>query len=229
MGPPAEKVPHQPDCVLHPPRVQHLNDGSAPTASEEKQIDIPDSLSANNRNDDAPSYTNFKVPPAHAFSSERYGAWRREFISWRELYIYVTDLHLMSILGLHSDSALKQLPIKFHHQTRDSMGTRTLSNFPRMLDEYYSLASQERESKQLDRLMELRKSPSENMVSFWLRYEQILYTLDGSSSHLSASFLFIRALKSLDLNDVQRTSIMTLLECQTLEQSWKNIKKKSAN
>ena len=105
------------------------------------------------------------------------------------------------------------------------MGTRTLSNFARMLDEYYFLASQERELKQIDRLMEMRKSASENMAPFWLRYEQILYTADGSSSHLSDSFLFARAPKSQDLNTAQRTSIMTFLERQTLERSWQNLKK----
>ena len=213
------------DCAFPPPKTVELAGCSSKTAFEEKQFDILDSLAANNRNAVAPSYTNFKVSPAPAFNCERYGTWRQELVFWRELYFYVPDLHLLSILGSHSDSSLKQLLIKFHHQTREVVSERTLSNFVRMLDEYYLVSSQERELKQLDRLMELKKFPSETMVGFWLRYEKILSTLDGSSSHLSPSFLFIRAFKSLDLSTLQRTSIMTFLECQSLEHTWQNLKK----
>ena len=195
--------------------------GDSYVSFEEKQIDILDHLNASNRNAVAPSYTNFKVSPAPPFNGERYGVWRKELIFWRELYFYVPDLHLLSILGLHSDSSLKQLLIKFHHQTRESVKDRTLSNFVKMLDEYYLLTSQERELKQLDRLMELKNFSSETTVAFWIRYEQILSSLDGSSSRLSPSFLFLRALKSLDLNAVKKTSILTFLECQ----SWEHTRK----
>ena len=213
------------DYTFPPPKTIDPAACSPKAASEEKQIDILDSSAANNRNDVAPSYANFKVSPAPAFNCERYGTWRQELIFWGELYFYVPDLHLLSILGSHSDSSLKQLLIKFHHQTRELVAERTLSNFVRMLGEYYLVTSQERELKQLGRLMELGKFPSETMVGFWLRYEKILSTLDGSSSHLSPSFLFIRAFRSLDLSTLRRTSIMTFLECQTLEHTWQNLKK----
>ena len=213
--------------VYPPPITTTRNDLGSSLSFEDRQMSILDSLNAANKTASAPSYTNFKVSPAPAFNCERYGVWRRELIFWRELYFYVPDLHLLSILGLHSDSTLKQLLIKFHHQTREVVKDRTLSNFVRMLDEYYLLTSQERELKQLDRLMELKKFGSESFVAFWLRYEQILSSLDGSSSHLSPSFLFIRALKSLDLNTIQRTSILTFLECQSWDHTWTNLKKAS--
>ena len=90
-----------------------------------------------------------------------------ELIFWPELYFYVPDLHLLSILGLHSDSALRQILIEFHHQTLEVFSNRALSNFVRMLDEYYYLmSSQERESMQLGRLMELTKLPSETWLPF---------------------------------------------------------------
>ena len=136
-----------------------------------------------------------------------------------EIVVFVSRLHLLSILELRSDSALMQLLIKFLHQTRVMVSARALSCFVRMLDEYYLLSSQERELNQLGRLTEWRRLSSGNLVSFWLHYEQILSSLGGSSFRLSPSFLFIRALKSLDLTAVQSSSILTVWECQGLDHS----------
>ena len=189
------------------------------------QMSILEVLEANNPTAKAPSYTNFKVSPAPAFNCERYGAWRKELVFWRELYFYVPDLHLLSIIGLNAEPTIKQLLIKFHHQTHESIPHRTLPNFLKMLDWNFLLPSHERELKHLGRLMELRKNASESVVSFWLRFEQLVLVLGGSSSQLSPSFLFTRAPKSLDFSAVQRSSILTFLECQSLEHTWPNLKK----
>ena len=63
------------------------------------------------------------------------------------------------------------------------------------------------------------------MVSFRLKFEAILQALEGSSSQLSESFLFIRALKSLNANQTQRSPLMAFLECRNMKRTWSNLKK----
>ena len=206
--------------ILPPPTIHR------PTQSfEEAQMAVLEVSDASNPAAKAPSYTNFKVPLDPSLSSEKYGVWRRESIFWRELYFYVPDMHLLSIIGLHAGSTLKKLLIKFHHQTRDAISQRSLSNLLEMLDGNFLLSSQERELKHLGRLMDLRENASESVVYFWMRYEQLILVLEWSSSTLSPSFLFIRALKSLDFTALQRSTMLTFLECQPREHTWGNLKK----
>ena len=47
---------------------------------------------------------------------------------------------------------------------------------------------------------------------------------DGPSSRLSHSFIFIRSLESLDMTAMRRSSILTFLECQSPEHTWRNLK-----
>ena len=204
--------------------------GNMPTSSEDfdsQQILMLEKLASDRQVGSTPAYTNFKVTAPPVFSVEKYSVWRKELVFWRELYFYVPDLHLLSVLGLHADSILKSLLMKFHYSTRDDGHRRTLSNLLRLLDENYLITSKERELKQMDKLMDLRRSADENVISFWMKFESILQALDGCSSQLSESFLFIRALKSLNVNQVQRSSLMTFIECQNLTHSWPNLKKAS--
>ena len=194
---------------------------------DSQQIFMLEKLASARQVGSTPAYTNFKVTAPPVFSVEKYSAWRKELVFWRELYFYVPDLHLLSVLGLHADAILKSLLMKFHYNTRDDDQQRNLSNLLRLLDENYLLTSKERELKQMDKLMELRRSAEENVISFWLKFEYILQALDGCSSQLSESFLFIRALKSLNVNQMQRSSLMTFIECQNLNHTWPNLKKAS--
>ena len=65
-----------------------------------------------------------------------------------------------------------------------------------------------------ERLFEIKREPLETMQSFWLRFDMILSTLEGVDAVISSGLLFMRALKSLQLNHMQKTSVLTFLECR---------------
>ena len=71
--------------------------------------------------------------------------------------------------------------------------------------------------------MEARRSPVENVSVFWARFEGLLSQID-SGSLLSPDLLFLRAFKALNLSHLQKTSLLTFLECRGLDHSISNLK-----
>ena len=59
----------------------------------------------------------------------------------------------------------------------------------------------------MERLFEIEREPMETMKSFWLRLDMILSTLEGLNTAISPELLFTRALKSLQLNHMRKTSV----------------------
>ena len=190
-----------------------------------QQIRMLERMASGRQLGTSPAYTNFKVTSHPSFAIEKYGTWRKELVWWGELYFYVPDIHLLSVLGLHADTTLKHLLMKFHFNAREDSSQRTLPNILRLLGGNYLLTIKEKDLKQMDKLMEVRRSPEEGVVNFWLKSESIQQALGGCSSPLSESFLFIRALKSINANQGQRSSMVTFLECQSLGHTWSNLER----
>ena len=148
---------------------------------------------------------------------ERYSAWKREFTFWREIYQFLPDSYLFSVIGAGPTSILKNMVMKLFRDTTSRPWERTISNLVKSLDKTYALTGREREMASMERLFELKREPAETMQSFWLRFDMILNTLEGSTSLLSSELLFMRALKSLQLSFHQKTAVLTFLECRNCE------------
>ena len=56
----------------------------------------------------------------------------------------------------------------------------------------------------------------ETTQAFWLRFDMILSTLEGVTAVVSAELLYMRALKSLQLNHMQKTSVFNFARVQEL-------------
>lgn len=48
-----------------------------------------------------------KVQPAPVLDTEKYSSWKREFAFWRELYSFLPDSYLLSVIGAGPSSSLK--------------------------------------------------------------------------------------------------------------------------
>ena len=104
--------------------------------------------------------------------------------------------------------------MKLFRDTKDAPGERNLQNLAKLLDKSYALSGRGREMAPMERLFEAKREPLETMQSFWLRFDMILSTLERANTVISPELLFMRALKSSQLTHMQKTSVLTFLECR---------------
>ena len=145
-----------------------------------------------------------KVSPPPVLGPSRYVVWKKEFLFWRDLYAFLPDGYLLSVMGSGSVSSLRLMIMKMFHETKMNPNLRSIPLLLNYLDSSYAVTSREREMNALERLLELRREGSETVQGFWLRFEAIVTALENTSSVLSSELVFMRALKSLQLSHQQK-------------------------
>ena len=88
---------------------------------------------------------------------------------WRELYGFLPDGYLLSVMGAGSASNLRLVIMKMFHDTRDDIGRRSIALLIEYLDKSYASTSREREMDELGKLLELRREGAETAQAVWLR------------------------------------------------------------
>ena len=141
-----------------------------------------------------------------------------------ELYAFLPDSYLLSVIGAGSATNLRLMIMKMFHETRLGPSLRTIGLLLEYLDKSYASSAREREMNALERLLELRGESSETVQGFWLRFEAIMVTLENTSSILSSELVFMRAIKSLQLSHQQKTAVLMMLGCQGKSHDVENLK-----
>ena len=165
-----------------------------------------------------------KVSPPPMLDTSKYVAWKKEFNFWRELYGFLPDEYLLSVMGAGTATNIRQMIMKMFHDTKATPERRNIPLLLTYLDKSYATTSREREMNALERLLEIRREGSETVQAFWLRFESILITLENTSSILSSEMIFMRALKSLQLSHQQKTAVLMMLDCQNKDHDIENLK-----
>ena len=120
----------------------------------------------------------FKVQPVPAMGTEKYSSWKREFAFWRELYSFLPDSYLLSVIGAGPTSPVKNMVVELFRDTKDDPQARTLKGLVKLLGKSYALTGREREMASMERLFEMKREPMETMQSYWMRFGMILGTLE---------------------------------------------------
>ena len=96
-----------------------------------------------------------RLQPAPVLDIGKYSARRREFNFWRELYSFLPDSYLISVLGSGPSSLLKNMVMKLFRDTRDAPQERSLHGLIKLLDKSYELSGREREMASMENYLKL--------------------------------------------------------------------------
>lgn len=107
---------------------------------------------------------------------------------------------------------------------RDNPSLRSIALILEYLDKSYDATSRERETHALEKSLKLRREGSETAQAFLLRFEAIVATLENTSSIWPSGLVFVRALKSMQLNHQQKTAVLMMIECQNNSHDVDNVK-----
>ena len=165
-----------------------------------------------------------KVSHPPTLDTTKFNAWKKEFLFWRELYSFLPDGYLLSVIGSGSATNLRLMIMKMFHDTKYNTSLRPIALLIEYLDKSYLATSREREMNALGKLLDIRRENAETVQAFWLRFEAILVTLENTSSVLSSEMIFMRALKSLQLSYQQKTSVLMMMDCQNKTHDIENLK-----
>ena len=113
--------------------------------------------------------------------------------------------------------------IRFAREARSDVTRRTIDELLRVSDSQFEASAKERDLRLLGRVMETLRDVSENISVFRTRSVGILTQIDHQSL-LPPDLLFLRGFKALNLPRLQRTSLLTFLECRGLVHSMSNLK-----
>ena len=166
-----------------------------------------------------------KLAPMPEFTPGEFPSWRRENpILGGELYAYVPENQIIANIGLRANSSLRRVVMSFMRDSPISHDRRTVAALLSQLDEQYVQTSREKEMEALGRWVDLRRGPGDSIRNFWWEFENLLRRMDRAKSTLSEDLVFTRAPKALQLNHVQRTTVLMALGAQRMEHSQKNLK-----
>ena len=168
-----------------------------------------------------------KLVPPPEFNPRKYNLWKKEMMFRRDLYAYVNDAQILSSVGLSANSTLKRILMQYTQMTRRDVSSRSFLGLIQVVDQHYQASAHEREMEVMDRFMEYVRDSSGSIQIFWFKLENLLLQMEHTRSTLSESFLFLRVLKALRLTTPQRTSILTLIDCQGLPHSMTTLKSTS--
>ena len=168
-----------------------------------------------------------KVSPPPLLGPIRYVSWKKEFLFWRELYGFLPDGYLLSVMGSGSAPSLRLMIMKMFHDTKTNPGVRSIHLMLSYLDNSYATTSREREMNALGKLLDLRREGSGTVQAFWLRFESIMITMGNTSSVLSPELVSMRALKSLQLSRQQKTVVLMMMDRQNKTHNVENLKNAS--
>ena len=167
---------------------------------------------------------NVKIAPIPTFDSLKYNHWRREFLFWRQLHLFVPETQIISFIGLNGGSILRSHVMRLFRNTDLRPERRSFAELLSVLDGQYAVSAQERDMEEMDKLFELRREKHESIQEFWAKFDVLISHLEGSAAMLSDSLLFIRALRSLNINAQQRMSLIGLMDCRALPHSLQNLR-----
>ena len=166
-----------------------------------------------------PVISNSKINAPPSLDSTKFPSWLRGYEFRRDLYWCVSDSQLLSITGLTANPNLRAYTIRFVRETRQDHRLRSLKNFLGSLESQFSANNRERQAHYLDEVLNIRREPSGTIQSFWFKFDELEFRLEGSSVDLPDSAMFLRLLKSLNINSAMRLSIIPTLNCRGLAHS----------
>ena len=171
-----------------------------------------------------PVISNSKISPPPSFEPQRFLAWRRDFEFWRDLYWYISDSQLLSVTGLSASAVLRNYLIRFVRETRQDPKARSLKNFLDSLQVHFAASNREREAQYLDELLGIHRDSAESIQSFWFRFDELRFRLEGSGIEIPDKMMFLRLMKCLGMTPPMRLSIISTLNCRCLEHSILNLR-----
>ena len=126
------------------------------------------------------------------------------------------ESQLLSTTGLNANPQLRQYMIAFFRDTRASPESRTIKFFLDTIQEQFTASIKEREAYYLGEVLNLKRNSNETVQSFWFRFDDVRQNLEGSAVELPEGMLFVRLLRSLNLNAQMRLAIISRLDCHSL-------------
>ena len=136
------------------------------------------------------------------FDSENYDEFRRSLWFWREVNRQFGDNQLLSKLALTAEGSMEVLMIKFLRQTRDNVSQRSLKGIVAELDGEYPKPAQEKQIKKINDLVNFSRRQSEDIRSFWIRYEQVKHSLSRIEQHYFAGVTTLHPSTERSQNDL---------------------------
>ena len=174
-----------------------------------------------------PALSNTRINPPPMFDQTKFLAWKRDVLFWRDIYWYIEDSQLMSVLSLNASPVLKKFLMTFLRRTREQPDQRTLKNVIDILQKQFAASIKEREMAYLDEMLTLKRESAELIQAFWYRYEELVLHLEGHAIQLPENMLFLRLLRALNVPNQVRLSIITRIDCQGMLHDVKNLKRVS--
>ena len=174
-----------------------------------------------------PNISSLKVAPPPVFGASRFDQWRKDYLFRKDLFWYISDAQLLSVTGLNAVPALKKFLVQFLRRSRDDPNSRTIANFLKILQEQFVANIEERQVVQIDELLSIRREPSGLIQTFWFRWGELQYNLEGSDIELPHSLLFHRLLKALNVGYAARLAILSSLDCRNLSHTIDNLRRVS--
>ena len=106
-----------------------------------------------------PALSNTRINPPPPFDQTKFLTWKRDFLFWRDIYWYIEDSQLLSVVSLNSTPVLKKFLMAFLIRTSDNPEQRTLKNALGILQDQFASCVKEREMAYLDELLALKGEP----------------------------------------------------------------------
>ena len=172
-----------------------------------------------------PMASNSKIMAPTVFDGAKYNIWRRDFLFWRDLYWYVSDGQLLSIVGLNASTNLKRYMVRFFRETRTNSADRAIMHLLDTLQSHFSATSKEREAYYLDEILNARRENGESIQSFWFWYEELQHQIEGANIAFPEGMMFLRLLKSINVTAHIRLALITRMDCRNMKHGAQELKR----
>ena len=174
-----------------------------------------------------PVLSNTRVNPPLVFGQLEFLTWGEDVLFWRDIYWYIEESKLLSVLSLNASPVLKKFLMSSLRRTRDQPGQRTLTKVIVILQDQFAASIREREMAYLDEMLTLKRESTELAQAFWYRYEELIMHLEGHAIQLPENMLFLRLLRALNVPNQVRLAIITRMDCQGMRHNVEGLKKVS--
>ena len=152
-------------------------------------------------------------PPV--FMVTKYEMYRKELLWWRDLNNSVPDAQLVIHLTIKAtDTVLKGLLTQYLERTRDSPGSRTMSDLLSTLDKELLRSSHEIALSKITLWTHFSRRPSESIRAYWLRFTKLESSLLKSGISFPPEVVFYKALGGLNLVQPQLGLILSTIEAK---------------
>ena len=143
---------------------------------------------------------------------------------WAEANRHFDNSQLISKIAMAAEGSFKVITTKYLQDTKNTADSRSLKEVISRLDAEFSKPAQEKQIKKINDLVNFTRRSTEDIRSFWIRYEQVKNSLILNKIELPETLLYNRALTALKLSSSNRSMVISTLEGRREEGSLKALK-----